>query len=343
MKNTVPDISVIVPVYNLETYLPKCIDSILSQTFTGFELLLIDDGSSDNSGIICNQYADKDSRIKVFHKSNGGLSSARNCGLNNAKGRWVTFIDSDDYVGERYLQDLFEAIEEGVDLVVQGLSHIKENGEDIPYGFSIPIGKYFYTRSDFKKMFREQHLAMRCHSVSKLFNREFIEANKLRYCEDIYFCEDVLFLYEYLNIDWNRICFSSQSNYFYVDRSTSLVHRKGTFENELRLFRYVNSVVDPFIERGDCDVEDFDSAYFLHRAITVASSIADLKKITHNEWLFFCRYFKCNTKKTILDKWFVEHFYQCPLILLGYFLSVRKFRETLEKGNLWSIIDFLRK
>jgi glycosyltransferase involved in cell wall biosynthesis len=90
-----PTISVIVPVYNVEQYLCKCLDSILNQIFTDFELLLIDDGSPDKSGQICDEYAHKDSRIRVFHKENGGVSSARNLGLDNANGKWVTFIDSD--------------------------------------------------------------------------------------------------------------------------------------------------------------------------------------------------------------------------------------------------------
>ena len=92
-----PKISVIVPVYNTEQYLPRCIDSILAQTFTDFELLLIDDGSKDNSGKICDEYAVKDSRVRVFHKENGGVSSARNLGLDNAEGDYLILIDADDY------------------------------------------------------------------------------------------------------------------------------------------------------------------------------------------------------------------------------------------------------
>ena len=89
-------VTIIVPVYNAEKYLHKCIDSILTQTYTDFELLLINDGSKDNSGTICNEYAMKDSRIRVFHKENAGVSKARNMGLDNAKGEWITFVDSDD-------------------------------------------------------------------------------------------------------------------------------------------------------------------------------------------------------------------------------------------------------
>jgi glycosyltransferase involved in cell wall biosynthesis len=113
-------ISVIVPVYNVEQYLRECLDSILNQTFTYFELLLINDGSPDASGRICNEYAQKDSRIRVFHKENGGVSSARNLGLDNARGKWITFIDSDDWVDNTYLEHLLEG-DEDVELRVMGI------------------------------------------------------------------------------------------------------------------------------------------------------------------------------------------------------------------------------
>ena len=97
----IPKISVIIPVYNAEKYLYRCIDSVLVQTFTNWELLLIDDGSKDSSGVICDEYAAKDARVRVFHKENGGVSSARNLGLDNARGEWVAFVDSDDYIEKK--------------------------------------------------------------------------------------------------------------------------------------------------------------------------------------------------------------------------------------------------
>ena len=106
-------ISIIVPIYNVEAYLPRCIESILHQTYADFEVLLIDDGSTDGSGRICDEYYDKDNRCKVIHQENKGLSGARNTGLRNAKGEYITFIDSDDYVHPLYLEYLHRAINEG--------------------------------------------------------------------------------------------------------------------------------------------------------------------------------------------------------------------------------------
>ena len=106
-------ISVIVPVYNTEKYLDECVQSILNQSFTDFELLLIDDGSTDRSGAICDQYAAKDERVRVFHTENGGVSSARNVGLDEAKGEWIAFVDSDDWVSSKLLECLYSEAEKG--------------------------------------------------------------------------------------------------------------------------------------------------------------------------------------------------------------------------------------
>lgn len=121
-------ISVIVPVYNTEQYLPRCLDSILSQSFTDFELLLVDDGSTDGSGAICDTYAEKDSRVRVFHKENGGVSSARNVGLTHAQGDWLYFVDSDDELLPDGLLTLVNCIGNDVDVVMGGYEKYDVNG-----------------------------------------------------------------------------------------------------------------------------------------------------------------------------------------------------------------------
>lgn len=116
-----PKVSVIVPVYNGEKYLNRCIDSILSQTFTSFELLLINDGSIDKSGVICDEYANKDPRIRVFYKENGGVSSARKIGIKSAKGDFLCFVDADDYfIDNDALNKLISAYKEGDDIIIAG-------------------------------------------------------------------------------------------------------------------------------------------------------------------------------------------------------------------------------
>ncbi len=136
-----PKISVIVPVYKVEPYLRRCIDSILGQTFRDFELILVDDGSPDGCPAICDEYAEKDSRIRVIHKENGGLSSARNAGLDwmfeNSDSAYLTFIDSDDYVEPEYLEELYKAlIDNDADVSLCGYYRVGDGQERIYENFS---------------------------------------------------------------------------------------------------------------------------------------------------------------------------------------------------------------
>lgn len=125
-------ISVIIPVYNVEKYLRCSLDSICTQTYTDWECILVDDGSIDASGLICDEYELKDSRIRVFHKENGGVSSARNMGLENATGDWILFVDADDYIVPTCVEKLIHTVEENdVDIVQFSYFRVKENGDVI--------------------------------------------------------------------------------------------------------------------------------------------------------------------------------------------------------------------
>lgn len=120
-------ISIIVPVYNLETLLPKCVDSILSQTFTKFELILVNDGSTDGSGELCDKYVENDGRVQVIHKKNGGVASARNAGLEAAKGEYIGFVDNDDYINKYMFEVLYNnAITHSADIVICDYLEIEE-------------------------------------------------------------------------------------------------------------------------------------------------------------------------------------------------------------------------
>ena len=120
-----PLVSVIVPVYNAEKYLEDCVNSILSQILDDFELLLIDDGSTDSSGTICDSYKIRDSRVRVFHKKNGGVTSARRLGVEKSLGEWISFVDSDDIVKSDYCDVLIREIENDVDIIATRISNEK--------------------------------------------------------------------------------------------------------------------------------------------------------------------------------------------------------------------------
>ena len=119
----IPKVSIIVPVYKADKYIYRCVDSILAQTLSDIEILLIDDGSPDKSGIICDEYAHRDPRIKVFHKDNGGVSSARNVGIDNARGEWISFVDADDWIEPETIETCINAAE-GYEMIRFGMKSI---------------------------------------------------------------------------------------------------------------------------------------------------------------------------------------------------------------------------
>ena len=122
MRLNNPELSILIPVYNSERYLGKCLDSILNQKFSSFEVVLVDDGSTDQSGKICDDYCEMDTRIQVIHKSNGGLGSARIAGINSANGKYIGFLDSDDWVSSDMYEELIKLIysDNDCDIVIGG-------------------------------------------------------------------------------------------------------------------------------------------------------------------------------------------------------------------------------
>lgn len=191
-----PKVSVIVPVYKAEAYLHRCVDSILAQTFQDFEVLLIDDGSPDKSGEICDEYAKKDNRIRVFHKENGGVSSARNLGLDNARGEWIYFVDADDALFDSCLETLFSKTSNLFDCIIGGYVEVKENNviSIIPNEIE-SIWDYKKTLLDF---YQSQYFHFNGYLWNRIFRHSIIEQNHLRFHEDIYYKEDGLFLVEFI-------------------------------------------------------------------------------------------------------------------------------------------------
>lgn len=190
-----PKISIIVPVYNADKYLRRCVDSILAQTFTDFELLLIDDGSNDCSGVICDEYAVNDSRVRVFHKPNGGVSSARNVGLDNARGEWITFCDADDFVSPWWLVYFNFDNTNGYNIICQGLNirtHFQECVTPIGFEYrgNIQIGLY--------KLFENGILG---YLFIKAFRGVLIKQRHVRFDESIRYREDEKFLLDYVRHD----------------------------------------------------------------------------------------------------------------------------------------------
>lgn len=214
-KGHTPKVSIIVPVYNVVIFLPKCVDSILNQTFEDFELLLIDDGASDGSAQLCDEYALKDYRVHVFHKENGGVSSARNFGIRMAKGDYLTMIDADDYVDNTYLADFGLEGMDDVDFSLQG--YVKESmNKDLSITLSCGVCHRQYGRCEMGLFYETyENGAILNSPVCKLFRTQIVQDNKLCFDESISLGEDHLFVLDYLAfVTCARV--SARNGYHYV-------------------------------------------------------------------------------------------------------------------------------
>jgi glycosyltransferase involved in cell wall biosynthesis len=224
--NTV-EISVIVPIYRIEKYLPKCVNSLLNQSFFNFELILVDDGSPDNCPEICDDYAKKDTRIKVIHKVNGGLVSARKEGLKSAKGKYVTFVDGDDWVDEFYLDIMYKLADaNNADLVVTG--HFREFDGKIETIKPKNVG--IYNEKELKSIILPKAIynGEFCeHGIStyvwnKLFKKELLDQILFNVPNDVVMGEDAAITFSYLTIT-KSLVISSTPLYYYRQRHDSIV------------------------------------------------------------------------------------------------------------------------
>lgn len=211
-----PLISVVVPVYKAEDSVGRCIDSILGQTYNNLQLVLVDDGSPDNSGAICDQYAAKDSRVTVLHTENGGVSAARNNGLNAATGEYVAFVDSDDHIGPDFLLDAYTQLtQHGADLFICGLRMETYDGDKLLSAEELKGPDRTYTVCELFNAFNEDYpFLLICGPWCKLFRMDIIQAHTIRFDTAMNLGEDMVFNFDYhQHIDTVR--FSSNMHYHY--------------------------------------------------------------------------------------------------------------------------------
>lgn len=214
-------ISVIVPVYGVEKYLRKCLDSVCGQTWRKLEIILVDDGSPDGCGAICDEYAARDSRVKVIHKENGGLSDARNAGLEAATGRYIGFVDSDDYIrSEMYETMLRKMKSEGADLVICGCLMVDEGG-NILEGKQIPMPgcDMEMTEGEALGQLMGRNLACFVIAVNRLYKAELLQ--EIRF--PVGKLHEDEFVAHYILGKCRKVCFLREPLYCYVQRSGSIM------------------------------------------------------------------------------------------------------------------------
>ena len=233
-------ISVIIPVYNTASYLPACLDSVLAQTFADFELLVVDDGSTDASPTICDDYARRDARVKVFHQANAGVSVARNLALSHACGKWVCFVDSDDTVLPDYLKDMVSVTTDDDCLVMGNISDPLFQGlvtEDVTL-----------QGEDMVRYMLSHQLFNLCGPVDKLFSRRVLRENNISFPAGIHYGEDLIFLQRYIN-KVDRLILRKSVNYLVTVREASLSRGYYDFESEYRCFQTCLTEMTAFVGR----------------------------------------------------------------------------------------------
>lgn len=274
-------ISVIVPVYNMERYLDKCVESIMAQTYTNLEIILVDDGSTDGSCYKCDAYSNTDCRIKVIHKTNGGLSSARNAGLDICKGDYVGFVDSDDFISPTMYEELLRECSNNKTIATCSINHVTEDG--------IVTGTFQHSDEvvSAKQLLRN----ILCHDddgsvCSRLFSRDIIgsirfDENKLN--------EDVLFMVSIIN-NVERVVYLSCIGYYYLQRTGSISRTFGKavhdmVGNSVKIRQFTNMFFPDLFK----EAERFEIFQHMSFLLCCPSDIDRNKDVLYNDVLLYVR------------------------------------------------------
>lgn len=241
MEATNPKVSIIIPVYNVELYLCRCLDSVLAQTYTDFEVICVDDGSVDRSGLICDEYAEKDTRVRVIHIANSGVSNARNIGIEHARGEYLFFIDSDDWIDSQHVQLLLPIDNE--DFVYGGCNVIFEGKVKESNYFSSGITFKEEWQNRFGAFWREYPMHSPCCGC---YRKSIVEVGGLIFDKHMTIGEDEHFNIRYVSA-CNAIRFVSSSTYrYYVSEHSSAMQRyhPNRTEDAVKICQEIEAVSD---------------------------------------------------------------------------------------------------
>ncbi len=251
-------VSIVVPIYNVEKYLIRCVDSLRSQTLTDIEIILVDDGSPDNCPVMCDELALEDSRIKVVHKPNGGLSSARNAGINVATGKYIGFVDSDDTVELDMFEKMFNVIEyEKVDFVMSDYLRITDNRDSYIKTLDVREGKY--NKNDIENIIFPNLIMRECIDYGPLlsvwhclYNREFLCKYNLRFDEQVRWSEDNIFssIMGYYANSFYYMKGEALYHYYQNPGTITTGYRKGAWDVYCRMNDHLHNFFD--------NIKDYD-------------------------------------------------------------------------------------
>ena len=239
-------ISIIIPVYNAEKYIEKCVDSLVNQTYKNLEIILVNDGSTDNSGSLCDSFAAKDDRIKVIHKQNGGVSSARNAGLDAAEGIYAAFVDSDDNLEiTAYEKSVSEMQQHNLDLLIFGYETVFPDHSIKKYMDCTMFTRYEYKENIAKYITSGVGFASTCH---KVYRTEIINMFRIRFDETIKINEDGIFNCQYFTHSHYIKCIPDI--FYHYNRSTGNSTDKGRIDYLPQGKRFAQAMIDAVQSKG---------------------------------------------------------------------------------------------
>jgi len=324
-------LSIIIPIYNGENYIKRCLESIIkAKKSFDLEVLLINDGSTDSSSNICEVYKIKYNFINVFNKQNGGVSSARNLGIENAKGKYITFVDIDDFVGENYFENLFKNIDENIGLLFGGFIKVDIHNNIIE---KVQWENIIINTNNFKDIFENYKIYNFGFPVSKLFNSKVILENNIRFPEDIKMFEDSIFLMKYVKkIDKIKFIDSVDYNYLLVEGSLS--NRLHEYNSEFNAFlELYNISTDEYKLTKDDLLEVYPSLGFRISALLNKAIVVLYRKNYNNE-------FKLNALKSIpTEAWdLYKLFYRPTSIIKKVFKTLLVNKKFIISNKLMTLI-----
>ena len=297
-NNNKPLVSVVVPVYKVEQYLARCVESIQNQTIQDIEIILVDDGSPDQCGAMCDQLAEADSRIKVIHKTNGGLSDARNCGTAQAGANYVVFIDSDDYIDEDMVERLYSDVtKEGADLATCGIYHHYEHGMET---LKDSTGRFVV---DTKEAVRKELVDVNVSAVNKIYKKtlfEKVQFPKGKFYEDAHTIIPLL-------LQTKRVVINMHPSYHYIHREGSIttkpyypgmLHLIEANANNLEL---VSKAYPDLTE--EAEYRAFWAYYYVLDKMEISSDLTNLDK---KEKRRIVSYLRKHTFKIIKNRFFLK-------------------------------------
>lgn len=256
-------VSIIVPVYNVENYLNKCLTSLIEQSFENFEVILINDGSTDNGGKICDAFVERDKRFHVLHTENNGVSHARNLGIDLSKGKYIVFVDSDDWAEPSFLNDFIKKIPTDNDdfLILQNAIDSFENNDVNKFNFR---NQKYRLDKDFFTLFHNEQDFEYGYPWNKFFVRDIIISNNLKFDIDKQLFEDEEFYYNYLKYI-NNVVTVDTNNYHYVSRPNSAIKKAWIIDHYLMKLNMKIDLFNFFLEKKYINEKQFDelcSKYF---------------------------------------------------------------------------------